>query len=68
MSKGENFMERICPKCRNGRLKNWEELTADEKFVAERLPMSAEFSAEDRKQHFFCTNCLFETTPFEEKI
>jgi rubredoxin len=67
-SKARISMERICPKCRAGRLKKWAELTSDEKFIVERLPMSADFTAEERKEHLFCPNCLFETKPFEETI
>jgi hypothetical protein len=60
-------MEKICPKCRTRRLKTWGELSPDEKFVLERVPMSAEFTAEERRENLFCPRCLFETKPFEEK-
>lgn len=49
-----------CPRCERV-LKNWNELTADEKFTVERLPLSAEFSLEERKQHLFCPRCWVET-------
>jgi hypothetical protein len=52
---------RICPNCQKRQLKHWNELTADEQFTAERMPMSAEFSAEERKRHLFCPNCWYET-------
>jgi hypothetical protein len=51
-----------CPRCERS-LKNWEELTADEKFTVERLPMSADFSLKERKTHLFCPRCWFETKP-----
>ena len=60
--------ERTCPRCKAGRLKNWSDLTADEKFIAERLPASAEFSKEERRYHLFCPRCWFETKSSEEKV
>lgn len=57
----------ICPRCQTGRLKNWNELTGDEIFIAERMPASSEFSARERLTHLFCPHCWFETKPSEEK-
>ena len=51
--------DQTCPRCEH-RLKTWHELSADQKFLAERLPASAEFSAEQRKKHRFCVRCWFE--------
>ncbi|MGI9035038.1 MAG: hypothetical protein ACR2GD_03255 [Pyrinomonadaceae bacterium] len=51
--------ENFCPRCRH-LLKSWQELTSDEKFTVERLPASAEFSLEQRKQRRFCERCWFE--------
>lgn len=59
--------EKICPRCQAGRLKTWTKLTSDEKFVVARLPQSADFSAEERRNHLFCPLCWFESTPSEEK-
>ena len=61
-------MEKICPNCQTGRLKKWEDLTADEKFIVERLPQNADYTAEERKTHLFCPHCQYETKPFEERI
>ena len=61
------FMEKKCPKCRTLRLKKWEELSPDEKFVFEKMPLSADFTAEERREHLFCPRCLFETKPFAER-
>ena len=58
----ETANEKKCPRCER-RLKEWNELTTDEKFTVERLPMSAEFSLEERKRHLFCPRCWFETKP-----
>jgi hypothetical protein len=60
--------EKICPRCQTARLKNWDELTSDEKFVVERLPKGAEFSGEERKRHSFCPRCWFETENAAEKV
>lgn len=49
-----------CPKCHQKNLKEWNDLSADEKFVAEKLPLSAEFSEQERERHLFCPNCWYE--------
>ena len=54
----------ICPKCHKKSLKIWQELSADEQFLAKNLPMSAGFSIKERERHFFCTNCWYETEAF----
>ncbi len=59
--------EMICPRCQTTRLKDWQELTSNEQFVAERLPASAEFSIKERRQHLFCPYCWFETKRQTEK-
>ncbi|CAN5219415.1 hypothetical protein BH20ACI1_BH20ACI1_12310 [soil metagenome] len=53
----KNFQEKVCPQCGMPKLKTWEELSGEQKFLAERLPLSADFSTEERKKHLFCTNC-----------
>ena len=50
----------ICPKCHYAKMKAWEELSDEEQFLALRLPLSAEFSLDERKKHRFCTRCWFE--------
>lgn len=52
-----NFQEKICSRCGMPKLKTWEELSGEQKFLVERLPLSAEFSLEQRKKHLFCINC-----------
>ena len=51
-----------CPRCGFVKMKEWTELTADEQFLAERLPMSADYTRRERKRHRFCTRCWFEET------
>jgi len=55
-----DFQENICPRCHHPRMKSWRDLTAEQKFLAERLPKSAEFTREQRKKHRFCERCWFE--------
>ena len=50
----------ICPNCQAPKMKDWEDLTDEQKMLAERLPGSAEFTLETRKKHRFCTRCWFE--------
>ena len=52
--------EKICPKCYYPQMKSWEELTDDQKFFAEKLPLNTDFSLEQRKKHRFCERCWFE--------
>ena len=43
-------------------MKEWADLTAEQKLLAERLPMSAEYRIKERKKHRFCTLCWYEET------
>lgn len=58
---------KMCPPCQAGRMKIWEELTGDEKFVAEKLFKNVIDSAEKRRSHLFCPLCWTETVATEEK-
>jgi hypothetical protein len=42
-------------------MKDWDELTEDQRFLVERLPLSAEYTSDERKKHRFCTRCWYET-------
>ena len=50
-----------CPKCDYLRMKQWTELNGDEKFLVERLPLSATFTERERETHLFCPRCWSET-------
>ncbi|MDQ3806402.1 MAG: hypothetical protein M3416_21545 [Acidobacteriota bacterium] len=53
--------EDTCPRCGEGPLKAWYELSEEERGVAERLPAAADFSPEERAaRHRFCTRCWHE--------
>lgn len=54
------FEENICPRCHQGKMKTWNELSADEKILAERLPLLAAFTRREREMHLFCPLCRFE--------
>ncbi len=50
----------ICPQCEHPRMKTWEELDSNEKFIVERLPPSAEYTRKERQTHLFCPRCRHE--------
>lgn len=52
--------EKTCPRCGAAKMKSWDDLSDDQKFLAERLPASAEFTREKRKKHRFCERCFYE--------
>jgi hypothetical protein len=56
-----------CPRCGGGRLKDWKELTDEEKFAAGRLPASAKFTEKERERHRICTKCWYETSDTEQR-
>ncbi|MBA2493675.1 MAG: hypothetical protein H0V31_03130 [Acidobacteria bacterium] len=53
----KNFQEKNCPQCGAPKLKTWKELTNEQKFLVERLPLNTEFTLEERKKHLFCERC-----------
>jgi hypothetical protein len=55
-----------CPRCGEGRLREWQELSEDEREVVKRLPGSAEYSAAERTAHRWCTRCWFESVDTEK--
>lgn len=58
--KDEKILQKFCPKCGSPKTKSWDEMTADEKFIIEKLPLSSEFSLEERKKYRFCARCFYE--------
>ena len=54
--------EKTCPRCGSLKMRTWDELTPDQQFLAQRLPMSADHTPAERKKHRFCTRCWFEET------
>ncbi len=56
----KGFQEKMCPQCQYPQMKRWSELDGDEKILAERLPLSATFSPQERELHLFCPRCWHE--------
>jgi ribosomal protein S27AE len=50
----------VCPRCGNQKLKSWTELTDDEKILVEKLPLSADFTKEERRRNRWCARCWHE--------
>ncbi|HEY0320589.1 MAG TPA: hypothetical protein VGC66_06415 [Pyrinomonadaceae bacterium] len=51
-----------CPRCGEGRLRSWQELTEEEREVTRRLPASADYTLDERKaRHRWCVRCWYET-------
>ena len=65
MNKGLNNQ---CPRCGEGQLKPWSELSDDEREVVKRLPGSADYSDLERQSgHCWCTRCWHESTRDEQE-
>lgn len=65
----ENLTQKICPQCSSPKMKSWEELNDEQKFLVERLALSGDFTPSERKKHRFCTRCFFEEIqPDSEKV
>lgn len=57
--------EKTCPRCGALKMKIWRELSDEQKFLVERLPLNTEFPRDQRKKHRFCEQCWFEEITFE---
>ena len=56
----KSFREKICPRCGAPKMKDWKDLTDEQKFLVERLPLNTDFTPEERKKHRYCERCFFE--------
>jgi len=56
----KGFQEKTCPRCQQAKMKVWADLTGEEKFLAERLPLSATYTRQEREMHQFCPRCWHE--------
>jgi hypothetical protein len=53
--------KQTCPRCEKPGLKEWNELTDEEREVVKRLPLSARYPlAERQANHRWCTRCWWE--------
>ncbi len=59
---------KICPQCGAPKLKNWQDLTDEQKFLVERLPLNTDYTPEQRKKHRFCERCFFEEIAAESGL
>jgi ribosomal protein S27AE len=51
-------MNQKCPKCYEGVLLRWHQLSDEERDVVKRLPGSADYESEERETlHRWCTRC-----------
>ena len=65
----EDLLQKSCPQCGSPKMKSWDELNDEQKFLVERLALSGEFTLAERKKHRFCTRCFFEEIqPDSEKV
>lgn len=55
------FNKNQCPRCYSAKLKSWEQLTFEERIIAEKMPANVEFLIQERQKHLICPNCWFET-------
>jgi ribosomal protein L32 len=55
-----------CPRCGEGRLLGWDELSDEERTVVRSLSGSVDYSPGEREAtHRWCTNCWYEETESE---
>ena len=60
--------DKICPQCGAPKMKKWQELTEEQKFLVERLPLNTDYTPDQRKKHRFCERCFFEEILKEEIV
>ncbi|HEY0049076.1 MAG TPA: hypothetical protein VGB68_07310 [Pyrinomonadaceae bacterium] len=63
----ERFTKEICPRCEASLLKEWRDLTDEQKFLVERLPLNTEFPPAERKKHLYCPRCWHEVPNAETR-
>jgi rRNA maturation protein Nop10 len=52
-----------CPRCGEGRMRSWNELSAEERELVRRLPASAGYTLAERQgRHLWCPRCWYEET------
>ncbi len=57
-----------CPRCAEGVMRSWDELSDAEREVVKRLPASADYRTAVREAtHRWCTRCWFEATGGDEQ-
>jgi ribosomal protein S27AE len=56
-----------CPRCGEGRLKSWHELSEEERMIARRLPSHGYTLSEREARHRWCPRCWSEETQGESR-
>lgn len=64
----KSFQKKICPRCAAAKMKDWKDLTDEQKFLIERLPLNTDFALAERKKHRFCERCFFEEIEKETMV
>jgi hypothetical protein len=60
-------MNQRCPRCDEGVMRSWDELSDAEREVVKRLPASADYPPAVREAtHRWCTRCWYEATSADE--
>ena len=59
----DNQSRTKCPRCGEGELRGWDELTEEEQMVVRRMPESVDYTPGEREaMHSWCMNCGYEET------
>lgn len=58
-----------CPRCYEGVLRSWAELSEDEQEIVKRLPYANDYETSERESnHRWCNRCWHEAVSSEEQI
>jgi hypothetical protein len=58
-----NQNHETCPRCGEGSLRDWDQLSDEEQEIVRRLPASADYAFGERQAiHRWCANCWYEDT------
>jgi hypothetical protein len=58
-----------CPRCDEGVMRSWDELSDAEREVVKRLPAAADYPAAVRQAtHRWCPRCWYEATGSDERL
>ncbi|HWN08161.1 MAG TPA: hypothetical protein VNO50_02615 [Pyrinomonadaceae bacterium] len=62
-------MNKTCPRCYEGVLRGWTELTDEEREIVKRLPQSAGYESSERESsHRWCNRCWYEAVAGETHV
>lgn len=57
-----------CPRCHEGRLRRWHELSEEQQMLARRLPSGGYSMSEREARHRWCTRCWHEETDRKHEV